>query len=598
MAGVAPASPKVQFLSSAGVPLVNGTVTTYLAGTTTPTDTWQDSALSVLNTNPISLDARGEAVVWLDSSKTYKFLLKNASGVSQWTVDSISGGLGASTLAASGGAALVGFIQSGTGAVARTAQAKMREIVSVTDFGATGDGTTSDTAAIQAAINSGAKLIFAPAGTYLVGKITVPSDRTIYGAGFGKTTFKLAASTNQSLFVNSDTTDGNSRIVMVDFTIDGNYTNQTSGVHGIAFTKVSDSFIEVESKNNRGTGIVFSGGSGNVLGQNNRCTGNGKAVAGYGLYIFNSNDNQVVGGVYDDNCIGVAVEASGASTTAKRNQVVGIKARSNRADFGQSGAGVHWEQSSGGDASDGAITGVTCTGSTGIGINVTACADISIVGGVIRDNTKTGIALSQATQFLVSGVSLIDNGAGDSVGYQAQLRTDDSGLNPASTGSVAACMVRGSTPDGLKTMSANGSVRFIANDVSGFTSNYTTASTTDVVDRTERGSFTGTVTGLTTSPTGTIKYSLNGDVVTLFIPAINGTSNSTACTVTGMPAAIRPAAQQSVICAVTDNGNNVISWSEVETSGVLTLKNGVLTTFTGSGTKGIQQCTVTYRLTA
>lgn len=78
------------------------------------------------------------------------------------------------TLAASGGAALVGFLQAGTGAVARTAQAKVREIFSVKDFGAVGDGTTDDTpaiilagAAIQA--NGGGRLVF-PKGEYLIYK--------------------------------------------------------------------------------------------------------------------------------------------------------------------------------------------------------------------------------------------------------------------------------------------------------------------------------------------------------------------------------------------------------------------------------------------
>ena len=48
----------------------------------------------------------------------------------------------------------IGFIQAGTGAVARTVQSKLRETVSVKDFGAVGNGSTNDTAAIQAAINS------------------------------------------------------------------------------------------------------------------------------------------------------------------------------------------------------------------------------------------------------------------------------------------------------------------------------------------------------------------------------------------------------------------------------------------------------------
>lgn len=57
--------------------------------------------------------------------------------------------------------------QAIAGAVATTVKAKLSEHVSVKDFGAVGDGVTDDTAAIQAAISSGAKTIHIPAGTYL-----------------------------------------------------------------------------------------------------------------------------------------------------------------------------------------------------------------------------------------------------------------------------------------------------------------------------------------------------------------------------------------------------------------------------------------------
>jgi hypothetical protein len=64
---------------------------------------------------------------------------------------------------------LVTYTPAGTGAVATTVQDKLRESVSVKDFGAVGDGVTDDTAAIQAAINSipSGGVIYLPVGTYL-----------------------------------------------------------------------------------------------------------------------------------------------------------------------------------------------------------------------------------------------------------------------------------------------------------------------------------------------------------------------------------------------------------------------------------------------
>lgn len=95
----------------------------------------------------------------------------------------------------------VSFLQAGTGAVTRTVQSKLRDVVSVRDFGAVGDGVTDDTAAIQAAIEAskqvraayyaldpatGTKRIYLPAGVYLISSpLSLYSFQEFVGDGPG-----------------------------------------------------------------------------------------------------------------------------------------------------------------------------------------------------------------------------------------------------------------------------------------------------------------------------------------------------------------------------------------------------------------------------
>ena len=81
-------SPKMQFLDASGFPLVNGRLYTYAAGTTSPLATYTDSTGGSANTNPIILDSRGEANVWIGSG-LYKFELRDSVNALIWTVDNI-----------------------------------------------------------------------------------------------------------------------------------------------------------------------------------------------------------------------------------------------------------------------------------------------------------------------------------------------------------------------------------------------------------------------------------------------------------------------------------------------------------------------------
>ena len=90
------------------------------------------------------------------------------------------------------GASFVGYLPAGTGAVATTVQAKLRETVSVKDFGAVGDGVTDDTAAIQAAVTSNKSVSF-PAGTYLISNmIALTSNNFVLQGVKGKSILKAS----------------------------------------------------------------------------------------------------------------------------------------------------------------------------------------------------------------------------------------------------------------------------------------------------------------------------------------------------------------------------------------------------------------------
>jgi hypothetical protein len=69
-----------------GTPLVGGLLYTYVSGTTTPQATYTDSTLSTPNTNPVVLNSRGEASVWLGSN-AYTMKLLRADGSLVWSQD-------------------------------------------------------------------------------------------------------------------------------------------------------------------------------------------------------------------------------------------------------------------------------------------------------------------------------------------------------------------------------------------------------------------------------------------------------------------------------------------------------------------------------
>jgi len=111
-------------------------------------------------------------------------------------------------------------------------------------------------------------------------------------------------------------------------------------------------------------------------------------------------------------------------------------------------------------------------------------------------------------------------------------------------------------------------------------------------------SFTGTLTGCTTAPTGTIYYVKVGDSVTLDSSGntFTGTSNATTKTITGMPAEIRPTSTKQFLPVVNDNSaGNVVGQLFLYSSGVLDFYITVCASgWTNSGTATISRFSLAY----
>lgn len=209
-----------------GSPLAFGLLTTYAAGTTTPIATYVDSTQTTQNLNPIQLNFRGECNLWLDPTKSYKFLLQDLFGntIPGWPVDNITIGNANPTYSIIPGTNNLYTLGSpsfswanvylgvnglplldasgNAGFVARTA-AEIAASVTPTDYfypegdlrryGGLGNGTTDDSTAWQSAISVGIARI--PKGFSF--KIVTPATKTgqVTILGEGKTSKLLCDST-------------------------------------------------------------------------------------------------------------------------------------------------------------------------------------------------------------------------------------------------------------------------------------------------------------------------------------------------------------------------------------------------------------------
>jgi len=160
--------PKMQFTTAAGVPLSGGKVYTYIAGTTTPQATFTDYTGATPNTNPVILNSRGEANIWLGGA-LYKFKLTDANDVEIWTVDYISAPTSAVSPVLSGNVTIdsdtpgpaLKITQTGTGPVLRVQDSADPDATPfiIDNAGNVGIGTAVPAAALDIAVNSASSAV-------------------------------------------------------------------------------------------------------------------------------------------------------------------------------------------------------------------------------------------------------------------------------------------------------------------------------------------------------------------------------------------------------------------------------------------------------
>jgi hypothetical protein len=208
--------PKMQFTTAAGVPLSGGKVYTYIAGTTTPQATFTDYSGATPNTNPVILDSRGEANIWLGGA-LYKFKLTDANDVEIWVVDYISAPTSAVSPVLSGNVTIdsdtpgpaLKITQTGTGPVLRVQDSADPDATPfiIDNAGNVGIGTATPTAQLEATgaakIGSltltSAPLPVASGGT---GLATLTANNVLIGAGTGNVTFVAPGASGNVLISN------------------------------------------------------------------------------------------------------------------------------------------------------------------------------------------------------------------------------------------------------------------------------------------------------------------------------------------------------------------------------------------------------------
>lgn len=212
-----------------------------------------DGALANLSVHPNALSSatrlliaswniRGNWTAFIDYA-VKDFVVRNSLGYvamvahtsNDFTIDLAAGrwlqvDVNMAAFAASSGSSLVGFIQSGTGAITRTEQDKLRDTVNALDFGSMTVTPGADINLAIASLGSVGGVVDIPDGSFSVETtILQPSNVTLRGRGIGATKLTAATGLNAPVIKNATAISSQS---ITGITRTGRTATATKNSHG------------------------------------------------------------------------------------------------------------------------------------------------------------------------------------------------------------------------------------------------------------------------------------------------------------------------------------------------------------------------------